>query len=143
MKTKNNQIIHDMHTEDPTQVENYAKIGFEVGSIRQEYESFQGTQFGKQYYYIKSAGIHFPISKDSAEAIIAKMVRLLDLHKYQEEAEKYREESEQELVEKVKGWHFVKVHLLDKKEITIPKDAIGVKRIKNYITWFVPGKKEK
>ena len=85
MKTNNNQIIHDMHVEDLTQVENYDEIGFEVGSIREEHETFRsmhfdkryyGMEFGKRYYYIKSAGIHFPISKDSAEAINAKMVRL-------------------------------------------------------------------
>ena len=159
MKTNNNQIIHDMHVEDLTQVENYDEIGFEVGSIREEHETFRsmhfdkryyGMEFGKRYYYIKSAGIHFPISKDSAETINAKMVRLqeypffsLNLKKCVEEAEKNREESEQECLEKESGWRFVKVSLMDEKEITIPKDAIGVKRIKNCITWFEPYKKEK
>ena len=133
MKTKNNQIIHDMHIENLTQVENYDKIRFEVGRIREENETFEGTAFGKPYHYIKSPGIYFPISKESAEAIIGKMVRLIELKKYVDESES--------------GWgsvgeraalRFVKVPLSDKKEITIPKDAIGVKRIKNDITWFEP-----
>lgn len=85
-ESKNNQIMHDMYIEDLKQVENLAEIGFEVGSFRQEYKTSKRIEFGKPYYFIKSAGIYFPISEDSADAIISKMARLANLKKYVEES---------------------------------------------------------
>ena len=88
MITKNNEMIRDMFHEDPTQVDNLDKIGFEIGMAKQEYETGAGTRFGKAYCYLKSADILFPISEESFNSIAEKLSRLKEIKKRGEGFEK-------------------------------------------------------
>jgi len=99
-----NQIIYRMYHEDSVQVDNFNKIGFEMGMVREEYETFPGalTHFdtGKAYCYLLSNGIYFPISEESMGSIADKFAKLREMRDSIKRENRCKRE--QELEEKIK-----------------------------------------
>jgi hypothetical protein len=137
MKIDNDQIIDKMYIEDLMQVENLNDIGFDVGVVWEADETFYGGTIDTPHYYIKSADIYFPISKDSLDAIINKIKRLGEIGRSIAPSEE-EQKKDMEEIDTTIPWRYIEISLLEKKEIPIPRNAICVKRIKNHIMWFEP-----